>query len=336
MDASPRGVAFWLAVVAVVGATVAANAAFFRYVDRNADIWFIYQDGLAIADGKSPYARILDGDMRTNQKYATYFPLFYQASALTQRLGLRVYGEWLAFWRIVFAGFDVAIALLLLTTVWRRGLPAFALFAAFFWTWNRWVLFEIQIAQIDFIPIFFLLLALVLLERRGDTAMVLFGVSLAAKQIAIFLVPIFLAHAFRAAPAAGRTRATLRALALIGVVPLVVSLPYLLGEPEAYLRSILFSATRLPRSHFGAPSIDEVAGLVGLPAKLPMLALMAVLWVYALRGRIGTSLAALLVMAVFVDFNSVLYTHYPCWVVPLLVLVARDAMAPARAAAPAG
>jgi uncharacterized membrane protein len=79
------------------------------------------------------------------------------------------------------------------------------------------VLFEIQIAQIDFIPIFFLLLALVLLERRSAAAMVLFGVSLAAKQIAIFLVPLFLAHAVRAAPAAGRTRAIPRALALIGV-----------------------------------------------------------------------------------------------------------------------
>jgi hypothetical protein len=67
-----------------------------------------------------------------------------------------------------------------------------------------------------------------------------------------------------------------------------------------------------------------------------MLALMAVVWVYALRGRMGTNLAVLLVMAVFVDFNSVLYTHYPCWVVPLLVLAARDAMAPARGSIPAG
>jgi hypothetical protein len=41
VDATPRGGAFWLAVVAVVLATIAANAAFFRYVDRNADIWFI-------------------------------------------------------------------------------------------------------------------------------------------------------------------------------------------------------------------------------------------------------------------------------------------------------
>lgn len=331
VQTATRSVGFWLAAVLVVAATIAPNATYYRFVDRNADIAFIFRDGLALADGGSPYTRILAGDMRTNDKYATYFPLFYGAAALTQLLGLRVYGEWLAFWRVVFAGFDLAIALLLLTVVWRRGLAAFAIFAALFWAWNRWTLFEILVAQIDFIPIFFLLLALVLLERRSDAAMLLLGVSLATKQIAIFLVPLFLVHAWRHAIPELRVRAVVRALLLIGAVPLALSLPFLWAEPEAYLRSILFSATRLPRSHFGAPSIDEVAGLVGLPAKLPMLALMAVVYAYALRGRIGMSMASLLVMSVFVDFNSVLYTHYPCWVVPLLVLAACDAMAPAAA-----
>jgi uncharacterized membrane protein len=328
MGIEARSIPFWIAVAIVVVATVATNRAYFGYVDRNADIAFIFRDTLTLADGGSPYTRILAGDMRTNDKYSTYFPLFYYASALTQRLGLRVYGEWLAFWRVVFAGFDIAIALLLLVTVWRRGLAWLAVFAALFWTLNRWVLFEIMVAQIDFIPIFFLLAALVLLERRSDAAALLFGVSLATKQIAIFLVPLFLAYAWRQAAPELRVRATLRALALIAAVPLLVSLPFLVTEPDAYVRSILFSATRLPRSHFGAPSIDEAMGLVGLPAKIPMLGLMAIVYVYALRGRIGMALACLLVMSVFVDFNSVLYTHYPCWVVPLLVLAACDAMAP--------
>lgn len=63
-----------------------------------------------------------------------------------------------------------------------------------------------------------------------------------------------------------------------------------------------------------------------------MLALMGIVYGYALGGRLGMSMASLLVMSVFVDFNSVLYTHYPWWVVPLLVLAACDTMAPATAA----
>lgn len=324
MTSAPRGALFYAVAALVALAAIAANAAYYRTVDRNADSFYIFNDGLALVEGRNPYARILDGDMRTNDKYPTYLPLFYVSSALTQWLGLRVYAEWLAFWRVVFGAFGLAIALLLLDVPWRRGLRLFAVFAALFWTWNRWTLFEILIAQIDFIPIFFLVLSLVQLERRPRLALVLFGVSLAVKQIAVFLLPLYLIWAWRHAPASVRMRETALGLALILAVPLLASLPFLVWDAEAYLRSILFSATRLPRSHFGAGSIDAAFGLVGLPAKLPMLGLMAIVYGCALRGTLGMTTAALLVMSVFVDFNSVLYTHYPCWVVPLLVLAVCD------------
>jgi uncharacterized membrane protein len=332
---APGGIAFFAAAALVVAATIAANVPFYGTADRNADIFFIFNDSRDVVEGRNPYARILDGDMRTNQKYPTYFPLFYLTSALTQWLGLRVFTEWLAFWRIVFAAFDVAIALLLLVVPWRRGLHLFAGFAALFWSWNRWTLFEILIAQIDFIPIFFLLLSLVLLERRLWLSLVLLGVSLAAKQIAIFLIPLYLIRVWQRAADDDRARLTALGLAAILAVPLLLSLPFLVWGAEAYLRSLLFSATRLPRSHFGASSVDAVFGLIGLSAKLPMLALMAIVYVHALRGRIGTAMAALLVMSVFVDFNSVLYTHYPCWVVPLLVLAACDHLAEREHSPPA-
>lgn len=334
MSPALHAVAFYVLAALVGAATIATSAVYHDTVDRNADVYFIFTDSLALTEGGSPYARILGGDMRTNKKYATYLPLFYQAAAFTQWLGLTVYAEWLAFWRLVFAAFDVAIALLLFTVAWRRGLALFAVFAGLFWAWNRWTVFEVLVAQIDFIPIFLLLLSLLLLERRTTLALLLFGLSLAVKQIAVFLLPLYLAHVWRASPDGGRMRATLRALALILALPLVVSLPFLIGEPEAFLRSILFSATRLPRSHFGAPSIDAAFGLVGLPAKLPMLGLMAIVYVLALRGRIGLTFAALLVMSAFVDFNSVLYTHYPVWVVPLLLLAACDHLASRQEQAP--
>lgn len=322
-----RDALFYALAAMVVAATILANAVHFRTADRNADSFFIFQDGLSIADGQNPYARILGGDMRTNEKYPTYFPLFYLASAATQWFGLRLFTDWLAFWRVVFAAFDVAIALLLFAVPWRRGLRLFALFAALFWTWNRWTLFEILVAQIDFIPIFFLLVSMLLLERRTLLALVLFGTSLAAKQIGIFLLPLYLTWVWRRSPHSDRVRRTLIACGAIAVVPVLVSLPFLFWGAEAYARSILFSATRLPRSHFGAESFDATLGLVGLPAKLPMLGLMAIVYVHSLWGRVTLPMAALLVMSVFVDFNSVLYTHYPCWIVPLLVLVACDHIA---------
>ena len=66
------------------------------------DINYNYQEAQRILAGENPYERILTGDMRTNKKYATYFPHFYLLSAGVIKLGLGEYPQFLAFWRIVF------------------------------------------------------------------------------------------------------------------------------------------------------------------------------------------------------------------------------------------
>ena len=57
MGAATRTVGFYGLGALVAAAAVASNVAFLAYADRNADIYFIFQDGLAIADGRNPYAR---------------------------------------------------------------------------------------------------------------------------------------------------------------------------------------------------------------------------------------------------------------------------------------
>ena len=50
--------------------------------------------------------------------------------------------------------------------------------------------------------------------------------------------------------------------------------------------------------------------------------------VYALAATrtTGVYTSCLLVFAVFIDFNPVLYTHYPAWLVPFVVTAPLDAM----------
>jgi hypothetical protein len=55
-----------------------------------------------------------------------------------------------------------------------------------------------------------------------------------------------------------------------------------------------------------------------------MLALQAMVYAAALRGAIGRYTAVLLSLSLFVDLNTVLYVHYPCWIVPFVPLVACD------------
>lgn len=311
-----RQSAAYAAIFLIAALVAVVHVVRYTPTDHNQDIYFSFVEGERILAGENPYARVLEGDFRTNDKYATYFPLFYELSAASQWLGLHEYDDWILFWRVVFALFDVAITILLFETCRRRDALLLGVFAAALWGLGRWSLFVVQIAHLDFLPIFFLLLSLLWLRERPTAAFLLYGVSLSFKQIGIFLAPLYLVWAWQGAH--GDVKAVARAALWIAVVPLVTSLPFLVWNAPGFVGSVLFSATRGARSHFGALSIDAALGLTGPLARVPMLALLAAVYGLAATRTTGIYTSCLLVFAVFVDFNSVFYTHYPTWLVPFV------------------
>src|SRR4029450_13694968 len=90
------------------------------------------------------------------------------------------------------------------------------------------------------------------------------------------------------------------ALAWMALVPAAVSLPFVVWNAEGFVRSILFSATRAPEIHLpGFYSLDPLIGMTiprynGLPARLPLLLMMTLVWWAALRREAGPCLARLL------------------------------------------
>lgn len=119
------------------------------------DIYYSFIEGQRLLNGQNPYERILDGNMRDNQKYATYIPLFYEFSYATQAFGMNEFQVWLAFWKRVFLIFNWGIALLLFYAFWRSGFEWGGIFAASFWLFNRWNLGVMYVAHLDFMPVFF-------------------------------------------------------------------------------------------------------------------------------------------------------------------------------------
>jgi uncharacterized membrane protein len=103
-------------------------------------------------------------------------------------------------------------------------------------------------------------------------------------------------------------------------IPLAVSAPFLALNAKAFIKSIFVSATRISESHFGAPSIDTLLGLSGIPAKMPMLSLMVFTFLGAWKRKIKSFSASLLIIIIFIDFNSVLFRQYMTWVSPLMLL----------------
>jgi len=65
-------------------------------------------------------------------------------------------------------------------------------------------------------------------------------------------------------------------------------------------------------------------GFVGIEAKIPMLIMMALVYLIKFRRQISMNIASLLVMIIFTDFNSVLFNQYMCWIVPLIPIALCD------------
>ena len=290
------------------------------------DIHDAFLEGERLVNGINPYARILGGDMRNNQKYPTYFPLFYEISYLSQKLGLNTFEKWINFHLRIFYWFDYLIALFLYIVLATKNFEWGGVFAAGFWLFNRWTLYTVTTSNFDFIPIFFMLLAFVLFPRHKWLGLFLFSLSLALKQIGIFLAPLFLIWIFiDEHQTLNGIKQAIKGGLVIFSVPFIASLPFIFWSLEGFVKSIAFSATRFADTHSNlkVDSIDSLIGWQGLPARIPMLLLLLAIYWMTARGIGKRYLPAVLIFAVFISFNSVLFNQYFTWMIvfiPLLIV----------------
>lgn len=292
------------------------------------DIYYMWKDGNLIAAGENPYARILAGDLRNNEKYPIYFPAFFLFVALASRLGYQTFPDFLALWQPICLLFNLLVASVIYYAVARRGRYYLALFMAGLWLFNIWTIYVSEVAQIDFIAIFCVLLSIVLADSHKKTSLLLFSCSLAFKQVAIFLLPLYLIIIWKSAP-----KNAIRNLAVGGLIalslPLLASLPFLLWSAPGYVRSMIFSLTRHPELQFQVSSLDHLirqifSDFAGTPAKIPMLLFMSLAYLCVWRGQVGLQAGAFLVIAAFVNFESVVYYQHMTWIMGLLPLLLCD------------
>jgi len=173
-----------LLVIAFIAVRV--NIRFWRGNGLITDTYYAWIEGGRILYGSNPYERILQGNMRENEKYATYFPLFYEASALVQAAGLERFELWIHFWRNFFLISNIGIGLTLYYITFSKKTWGLSLFALSFWYFNRWTLYASSFDAIDVIPIFLMILSLSLFDRYRRTALLLFSFSLARLNRSVF------------------------------------------------------------------------------------------------------------------------------------------------------
>ena len=207
----------------LIGGTL-ANARMWQAKTRGEDVYWSWLEGQRLLKGVNPYERTLTGNLRDNDKYATYFPMFYYGTALSIFAGLGEYEEWLKSWRVLSLLANLGIAAILFYLPFRRKVWVLALFAAGFWLFNRWTLHVTRIAHLDFLAILPLLASLALISRRPYAAFLLLGFSISFKQIGLFLVPLYLIWIWQES-GPNRVKRILIAVASIAIIPLVTSLP---------------------------------------------------------------------------------------------------------------
>lgn len=313
---------FLLLTVLVFGIVV--NLQFWNYGSpRKEDIYYIYLSGQSLLNGVNPYEKILSGDMLVNQKYATYLPLMYLLSWVSQAAGLTAFGDWLSFWRVIFLVFNLLIASSLFCIPAKKNLIILSVFSSLFWLFNRWTLHVGKTADIDFAAVFFMLLSLYCFRRHRLLSYLLLGLSLGVKQVGILLLPLYFIWVWRESRDQP-WKSIVKAFIWIALIPALISFPFLVWNWEGFIRSILFSGTRLAMASFNVYSLDEFIGLKGIAARLPLGAMLLLVYWIVWKRDLGLYLASLLVMTVFVFFNPVMFTSYMVWMVPLIPLTASD------------
>ena len=298
----------------------------FNYDDKfdiyRQDIYAVFREGTNLIIGINPYSRVheLGSDLTWNFEIPTYFPIFYMLNWFTQKIGFDDFFYWLDLWRVVFLLANLGIAYIVFFVPYHRYNSLwFAFLGTAFWLFSRWSLHITMIYHIDFLAIFFFVLSLVLWPRYKVVSLLSFGVSLGFKQIAIFMIPLYMIWIYQTVEVRSLRRILLWFVVLFSV-PLLVTGPFLIWDASGFIKSVFLSATRNAESHFGIPSIDALLAISGIPAKIPMLSMMGITFLLAWKRSINHFVAALFIMLIFVNFNSVLFRQYMTWIVPLVPL----------------
>ena len=297
------------------------------FAEANRDIYAIYVEGMRVADGDNPYTRIHEGDMRKNKKYPTYFPLIYYYFAGIHWLGATSWEAQFKIWSSVYLISYFLMGVALFAFVRLRGGYLLALTSVLLVLYSRWGLYVTEYATTDASGIWPMIVALHMLARSRQMGASLFlGLSIAIKHLAIFVAPLFaiiaVFHSTDRKPTWGRG---IWVCAAIAALPVLLSLPFLVDDPAGIFKSILFSATRDGTGSI--KSMDALTRLDGLVARLPMVGMLVICYIVAIRQKVPAACGALLIMSVFLGFNSVYFPQYQIWIAALVPCAIAEAVA---------
>lgn len=318
----------WQLIVFLAGAIAALLTLVFAVQPRvsgSNDIPYTWAEGRKIVEGKNPYASIAGSDMRhVHAPYAIYLPGFYLVSALTYALGATRFETWLGYWFVICLLLHWAIGATFWAMSWSSGRFWLGLPLALFAWFNRWALLILAAAGLDFLMVALLLASLLLWGRYRRAAYLVFGLSLAIKPVGVMLMPLLVLWEYLEAAPEVRWQKSARALGLILVIPIAVSAPFIVWQPDYFLRSIFFSLPRVAQNEYGVLALDGYLGLESTVGKLPLVAMLVAVYWAAYQRAIGKAAAIFFVLMIAAAFSPIYLAQYLYWMAAFVPFAALE------------
>jgi len=310
---------FVLLLILTFAIIIRINGLDFYSLDE--DSFSIYTYSTTIYDHHNPYLRILTSDMIHNQKYPSYPPLYFYLGLIPLYFGYSSYPSWIFFMKIFFlipVDFSIAILIFIILKKSPNTNPWFRVFAVYAWLVNRWALYIYTYALIDTFTIFFILLSLYYFYSQPEFSYFLLGVAIATKLFPILLLPLYLiSHRPK------RVYILLTYL-FFAIMPFfLVSLPFIISSPEAYYRSMLFSATRhgdLKMRVIG-PELMPFFGASGVNTRIPLI--IAYLGFYCIHWKKAFNIYTFTTLGLLIWnlMNPNVYYQYWVWFIPFALIL---------------
>ena len=310
---------FILFLVVIFSIYVHLNGLYVYSLDS--DSYWIYNYTLAIHHNQNPYLRILNSDMIQNDKYPTYPPLYFYLGLISLYFGYSSYPSWIIFMKIYFlipADFGVALLIFLILKKHLTTKPWFSMFAIYIWLFNRWTLYIYTFALIDTFTIFFILLSLYYFYSQPEFSSLLLGIAIATKLFPIFLLPLYLiSH---------RSKSVYKILVylFLAIMPVFfVSLPYIIWSPEAYYKSILFSATRQGDTitRLIGPQLIPSFGTCGVDTRYPLIISYLLLYFVHWKKNFNIYMFTTVGLLIWNLMNANVFYQYWVWFIPFALIL---------------
>jgi uncharacterized membrane protein len=249
-----------------------------------------------------------------------YFPGFLYVFTFLYALAPAIHVPYNVLWKVPVLLCDLGVAIILFKQLSKRNALA-GLFALAAWIYNPYMAARSGYSLLDPVPVFFILLSLLYLEKDDVLAGSFYTLSVIFKPMALIFLPLFLI----------KSKRWYMFVAACAIIFTVVSLPFILGVKEitTYLNgTILVHTTRVIE---GRPFLFylsyyykiELFQIIPLSVYNNLAAFFG--WVLILIGYFLFKIRNKYILASFSALNFLVFTpvlnrSYVTWFVPIFLL----------------